>query len=853
MKSLWSKAEASGTSSWLNRVADDAALKIRQQKDALLQKASLPAGLAAVEVREKPAGDQPSGGEVPSVKEPPKKDQQYLRLPVESAKKLRFYDKADLDALIRAQAKEKETLYGTVNALRQILESRHPGASSWMDAEVEQLLADKACINAYDDGVNATLLVSAQAEMDRLRAEERATPGKAPPQLRTRTELRLLVESGWGEEEVVMVEILAEGTPVEEEEEEEDLGLLGTPTRDDGRAELEGRVTQLTAQLKEENARSATMLAKLTRLEEEKRKLIDSLGSQELAAVKSMSPIKDRVAALRGDLEAAEEAGARAAEEARTLKAQLRQQEEEAEKKLTELRGKVSQAAQQQSEMLRRAQDICLEAEERADTAEQKTNKAEARVTKIEGEMRELRARIRELEKENKRLEKEREKAAARAEHAANMSTEAAMKGHVEAQAGATVRSQMASIRRAAEEREAELRRALAAKEAAAEEALHRAKDRIAELEEEVTGLTSAVSRTEAEMDTLERRLREAEEREAALAADLREAEAVVAERDMLAVRVNALEEKLNENRAERAQIDQYKQVARELEAARARAEDELMATARMLTSLESRLRSSNREVEQSKLAMETAEKRCLEVERRVEDEVRARVAAAGADRAQWPAEARAEVGRLEEKVGAVQGVLGTLEEQLASESKARASDARHASLLRQRVGELETAAMRSEREAGDRLRALERDLRAARDEAEECRRIVAEVEEERLALEERARPKQVKGSDGMFRNRGGGSLYGASDEEMAGAGQAEAAREEIRGVDIVYLKNVVLKFIEAAVREDVPQRDALLPAIATLVQATPQEFKALQGVAAEMAGDGTSSGWYNLFGSSSK
>lgn len=78
----------------------------------------------------------------------------------------------------------------------------------------------------------------------------------------------------------------------------------------------------------------------------------------------------------------------------------------------------------------------------------------------------------------------------------------------MEAQAGATVRSQMASIRRAAEEREAELRRALAAKEAAAEEALHRAKDRIAELEEEVTGLTSAVSRTEAEMDTLERRLR---------------------------------------------------------------------------------------------------------------------------------------------------------------------------------------------------------------------------------------------------------------------------------------------------------------------------------------------------------
>jgi hypothetical protein len=39
---------------------------------------------------------------------------------VESAKKLRFYDKADLEALIRVQAQEKAELYGTVNALRQV-------------------------------------------------------------------------------------------------------------------------------------------------------------------------------------------------------------------------------------------------------------------------------------------------------------------------------------------------------------------------------------------------------------------------------------------------------------------------------------------------------------------------------------------------------------------------------------------------------------------------------------------------------------------------------------------------------------------------------------------------------------
>lgn len=51
----------------------------------------------------------------------------------------------------------------------------------------------------------------------------------------------------------------------------------------------------------------------------------------------------------------------------------------------------------------------------------------------------------------------------------------------------------------------------------------------------------------------------------------------------------------------------------------------------------------------------------------------------------------------------------------------------------------------------------------------------------------------------------------------------SEDKRPELKGVDIVYLKNVVLKFVEATVRNDIMQRDALLPAIATLVQATPQ------------------------------
>ena len=65
--------------------------------------------------------------------------------------------------------------------------------------------------------------------------------------------------------------------------------------------------------------------------------------------------------------------------------------------------------------------------------------------------------------------------------------------------------------------------------------------------------------------------------------------------------------------------------------------------------------------------------------------------------------------------------------------------------MLRRRVSELEAGAIQQEREAGDRVRALERDLRLAKDEAEECRRIVSELEEERMALQERVKPKVLR------------------------------------------------------------------------------------------------------------
>ena len=60
------------------------------------------------------------------------KAQQYLRLPVESAKKLRWYDRPDLNNLVQLNLRDKNDLLGVNAALRQVVccESMHFRQSS---------------------------------------------------------------------------------------------------------------------------------------------------------------------------------------------------------------------------------------------------------------------------------------------------------------------------------------------------------------------------------------------------------------------------------------------------------------------------------------------------------------------------------------------------------------------------------------------------------------------------------------------------------------------------------------------------------------------------------------------------
>lgn len=112
------------------------------------------------------------------------------------------------------------------------------------------------------------------------------------------------------------------------------------------------------------------------------------------------------------------------------------------------------------------------------------------------------------------------------------------------------------------------------------------------------------------------------------------------------------------------------------------------------------------------------------------------------------------------------------------------------------------------------------------------------------LALHSPLSPDMREGSAGGMRSSSGGlgslgaaTLTTISGREQTGGGIASesgpttptAGRGKIEGIDIVYLKNVLLKFMEAAVTGKVAERDVLLPAVAAILQASPAEFAILK------------------------
>eukprot|EP00798_Chlamydomonas_sp_ICE-L_P010438 gene10437-8388_t len=447
-----------------------------------------------------------------------------------------------------------------------------------------------------------------------------------------------------------------------------------------------------------------------------------------------------------------------------------------------------------------------------------------------------------------------------------------------------------------------------------------------------------------------------AEAIEARLMAELREAENVAHDRDELCAQVMLLRDKLSEQRAEKGQAEQYKQVVHELETGRSKLEEELMATAQLVTQLESRLRETLHKVDGSEMSVQVAERRAREAEAAVASEVELRMSAACSSRAFWPAPIRDEVARMEQRLSAMQFSLVVAEAQLSTERAMLEAEGNaslvvaEAQLSTERAtieaeGKAKYEALHALGQAQDSLGHTEELVKMKQLELNEAQELVEQARVTILKLEaanesdcSQARGRQrgtipasckcisacilsgdrVNGESASSKwqvqnSVGGGSLYGLGDKAQARSSTTSVAslsprgsnsnigeseqedckrhtniqilpppndpgnmkcyacaaaskrpkaecvdvlylnlylhlrapaaaskRPKVESVDVLYLKNVLLKFMEASVTGKVAERDVLLPAVATLLQASPAEFALLKKLLQNTAPPGT-------------
>ena len=125
-------------------------------------------------------------------------------LQIDSARKLRWYDREDLKPLVESNLRDKQLLHDTVAALRQVVQSpcfrtlpasrrAQPAAlaqvllqsgqtEAALDHSVQERLGEADSLRAADEGVNSVLLAACLADHERLQRElHEATTRHAMP------------------------------------------------------------------------------------------------------------------------------------------------------------------------------------------------------------------------------------------------------------------------------------------------------------------------------------------------------------------------------------------------------------------------------------------------------------------------------------------------------------------------------------------------------------------------------------------------------------------------------------------------------------------------------------------------
>ncbi|WIA17304.1 hypothetical protein OEZ85_014171 [Tetradesmus obliquus] len=751
---------------------------------------------------------------LPAAHSPTPESKQYLRLPLDSAKKLRWYDKSDVASLTRQHVREKHLLLDTITALKKVM-IRAGFTDAALDEEARQLVAAAEAMRLADHGTESVLLLAVQAELEEVSASRQ----------QLQDELQQLQER--------MQELESQPAPSVQiaaaDKQQQQLYSISSKGLDAAQQQ-----EQLQEQQEQPHANGVAGPAEDT-----------AVGK----AASLLQELQGSYAALQAAVAAAADASAEVrVQELQIASAQQQQQQQEqppstaAAAPSTQQQDASSTPLQQQqpaaaaaeaaappADVVKRYREFTMQLEERCRAAERCASLSAARVASLEESL-----------------------AAAQASLAA-----AQQRG---AQAAAAARQQIAQLEerlRAAESAAAAAAatpNAAGGGGAAAVAAAAAADEQLAQLQQQL-----AASRTQ--VASLERRLAAAEGREASLMAQLRSAEAALAERDAALAAAAALREQLGESAREAGQLQHYKQRVAELEAGKAELEAQLGGLASLVASLEARLRDASAQSAAASAAAELAAAAAAKAQAAVAEQVAARLAAAGRNRALWPHAAQHEVEQLEQQLEALQAQMGSVTADLDSSVRQLQQEQQSQAELQHRLQEAEAALVQAEREASLRAAELQSSLECCQADTSSLReQLEQQQQQQQQQLQQQQQQQQALGRQGTVgspnarggaaqkwqaQNKvGGGSLYGVADSAVEAAARLPVGscsqRDVVGGVDLVYVKNVVLKFLEAVMAGKAAERDALLPAVAAVLQATPAEFGAMRRVAAATAPPGT-------------
>ncbi|KAG2451383.1 hypothetical protein HYH02_003985 [Chlamydomonas schloesseri] len=762
---------------------------------------------------------------------------EYLRLPVESARRLRWFEKADLQALTKSHLREKRELLDTVAALKKAL-LRHGVDESKVDAEVAAHLRAAAEVAEAHEGVASVLLAALEPHVKELRFEnDRLKAALAMNQAAVVAGGAAAAANGSassggaaGESAVGANGIASSSSSAAA------AGLHAAPSS----GALAGGLSR--GSLAAGGAGAGPVVPALhvpLRLEH-----LDLAQCGGRAAARMDPLAKQQMAALEAELE-------RAGKQAAELKAQL------------------AKLQQQQAAAARRRgpdgggdavglaamQDMVLEAQEAAREEARRAQRAEARAGRLEGELKALQAQQKALSKEHGALQQQ----------LAALSSQLA-----EAQAAASSASAAEESRAAAEARE----------ELAALRAVN-------------AGLQADLVAARANHAKLDADLQLSYQREAATAAALTEAEALAGRCDELAAANMTLTQRLADSRSELEMAGYYKKMCTELTEAKGKLESDLLGLAQQLVAAEHRVTDLSARLADSEELSRQAEGRARAAEAAVSAEVERRCGAVLSSRALWPAALREEVMGLERRAAELDLALATATRNADTASR-EAREAQVQLLTKtDELAALSAESVAAASAAADQLQHLraalaESQARAAglKDALEEAR-AEARAAGDRAAREPQAGagPRPLSGSSGNLQHRtsssgnmagaaqggggggggghgpvhgpsavasvptprwqvqnvvGGGGLYNLSNGlgHGGGAGGGHGSAGDGGGLvgsqtptDMVYLKNLLLKFLEAHMLSKITERDALLPAVGTLLQASPAEYAALQKI----------------------